>query len=89
MDGVYESTIDLSRLHASRLAIFGTSAQLRTAEHRIAAAQAYARDVLPLIAEGRFKPLVDRVFSFAEIPAAKAHMEANAHIGKIAVTIPA
>ena len=88
MDGVYESTIDLSRLHANRLTVFGTSAQLRTAEHRIAAARGFARDVLPLIAAGRIKPLVDRVFSFADLPAAKAHMEANAHVGKIAVTIP-
>ncbi|MGZ5140963.1 MAG: zinc-binding dehydrogenase [Burkholderiales bacterium] len=36
---------------------------------------------------GRITPVVDRVFSFDELPAAKAHMEANAMVGKIVVKI--
>jgi NADPH:quinone reductase-like Zn-dependent oxidoreductase len=32
--------------------------------------------------------VIDRVFPFSELPAAKAYMESNAHLGKIAVRIP-
>jgi len=48
----------------------------------------FAADVLPFIAEGKIKPLIDRVYSFAELPAAKEYMESNAHLGKIVVTAP-
>jgi NADPH:quinone reductase-like Zn-dependent oxidoreductase len=42
---------------------------------------------MPAIAEGRIKPLVDRVFPFAELEVAKAHMEANRHLGKIVLKV--
>ena len=32
-------------------------------------------------------PAIDRVFPFAELPQAKAHMEASAHLGKIILRI--
>jgi NADPH:quinone reductase-like Zn-dependent oxidoreductase len=39
------------------------------------------------IAEHRLKPVVDRVFAFAEAPAAFRHMESAAHFGKICIRI--
>ena len=48
----------------------------------------FAADVLPFIAAGKIKPLIDRVFPFDELPAAKAYMESNAQVGKIAVRMP-
>lgn len=88
LDRVLEGTIDVAKLHASRLTLFGVSAVLRPPEQRIAAVHAFVTDFLPLIAAGRLKPVVDRVFPFAELPAAKAYMESDAHVGKIAVTFP-
>jgi len=32
--------------------------------------------------------VIDRVYPFAELPAARAHMQANAHLGKIVVMMP-
>jgi NADPH:quinone reductase-like Zn-dependent oxidoreductase len=37
------------------------------------------------IANGRIKPLVERVFAFDQLPAAKACMESSAMVGKIVV----
>ena len=37
------------------------------------------------IAEHRLRPVVDRVFAFAEAPAAFRHMESAAHFGKICI----
>jgi len=87
MDGVLKAEIDLDALHAKRLTLFGVSNKLRNAEQRGATVRGFAETVLPLLAEGRIKPLIDRVYPFDELPAAKARMEANAHVGKIVVTL--
>ncbi len=42
---------------------------------------------MPTYIERRMAPLIDRVFDFDELPAAKAHMEANAMTGKVVVKI--
>jgi len=39
------------------------------------------------IAAGRMKPVVDKVFPFAEARAAFAHMASGAHFGKVAIAI--
>ena len=45
--------------------------------------------LIQALADGRIRPLVDRVFPFAELPAAQAHMEANRHLGKIVLAMDA
>jgi NADPH:quinone reductase-like Zn-dependent oxidoreductase len=87
VDGVLKSEIDIEALHTKRLTLFGVSNRLRTAEQRAVTVRGFAADILPFIAQGRIKPVIDRVFPFAELPAAKAYMESNAHLGKIAVRI--
>ncbi|MEK7360813.1 MAG: zinc-binding dehydrogenase [Pseudomonadota bacterium] len=32
--------------------------------------------------------MIDRVYTFDELPEAKAYMESNAHLGKIVVRMP-
>ena len=87
VDGVLKAEIDLDALHARRLKVFGVSNKLRNADQKAEGIPAFVADVLPAIADGRIKPLVDRVFPFDELPAAKAHMEANQHLGKIVLQI--
>jgi len=38
--------------------------------------------ILPLIAAGKIKPLIDRVFPFAELPAAKAYWNPTRRSGR-------
>ena len=83
VDDVLEARIDLQALHTRRLTLFGVSNKLRSAEQRAAGLPAFVRDVLPLFGAGKLRPLVDRTFPFDQLPAARAHMEANAHVGKI------
>jgi NADPH:quinone reductase-like Zn-dependent oxidoreductase len=85
---VLHADIDIETLHTKRLTLFGVSNRLRTPEQRAVTVRGFAADILPFIAQGKIKPLVDRVFPFAELPAAKAYMESNAQVGKIAVRIP-
>lgn len=89
VDGVLKSEIDLEALHTKRLTLFGVSNRLRTAEQRAVSVRGFIADILPFIASGKIRPLVDRVFPFSQLPAAKAYMEANAHLGKIVVRVDA
>ena len=88
VDGVLKSEIDIEALHTKRLTLFGVSNRLRNAEQRAVTVRGFAADILPFIAAGKIRPVIDRVFPFSELPAAKAYMESNAHLGKIAVRIP-
>jgi len=65
------------------LTVFGVSNKARTKAQRAAAVPRFVAEVMPLFASGRIRPLVDRVFDFADLPAAKARMESGAHAGKI------
>lgn len=39
------------------------------------------------LASGKLYPVIDRTFAFEEIAKAHRHMEANAQVGKIVVTL--
>ena len=88
VDGVLKAEIDIQALHARRLTLFGVSNKLRTAEQRAAGVPAFVADLMPAFAAGRIRPVVDRVFPFGELGAARAHMEANRHLGKIVLAMP-
>ena len=87
VDNQLKAEIDIQALHAKRLTLFGVSNKLRTPEQRAAGVPAFVKDFMPHIAAGRIKPIVDRVFAFDQLPQAKAHMEANRHLGKIVLKI--
>jgi NADPH:quinone reductase-like Zn-dependent oxidoreductase len=88
VDGIMKSEIDLDALHAKRLTLFGVSNKLRSAKQRVPLIKGFIADILPLIAAGRIRPLVDTTFDFNELPAAREHMEANRHVGKIVIAMP-
>jgi NADPH2:quinone reductase len=85
LDRVMKAEIDLDALHAKRLRLFGVSNKYRTAEQRAATVRGLVADFLPYFAAGRIKPLIDRVYRFDELAAAKAYMESDAHLGKVAI----
>ena len=85
VDGRHHAEIDLSAVHANRFEIFGVSNAKLSTQEKAAAAAGFKRDILPAIESGKVTPLVDSVFGFEDIPAAKARMESNAMTGKIVV----
>jgi NADPH:quinone reductase-like Zn-dependent oxidoreductase len=66
-----------------RLTIVGTSLRARPVEEKIALASEFSERVVPLFNAGRIKPVVDRIFAFAEVRAAHELMESNETFGKI------
>jgi NADPH:quinone reductase-like Zn-dependent oxidoreductase len=75
--------LDLGLLMRARGSITGTVLRPRPLEEKIAATQAFGRDVLPLIAAGRVKPVVDCVLPAARAREAHERMEKNDSFGKI------
>ena len=83
VDGVTHSDVDLSLLHTNRLRLFGVSNKLRTPAQRMQAVPQFITDMLPRLADGSVKVMLDKVFPFEQLAEAKALMEANQHLGKI------
>lgn len=70
-----------------RLTITGSTLRPRSADFKAALAAEVERHVWPLIAAGKFRPIIDRTFPLAEAAAAHQRMESSAHIGKIVLTV--
>lgn len=88
VDGVLKGDMDIQALHAKRLTLFGVSNKLRNADQRASGVAGFVADLLPAIADGRIKPVIDRVYPFDQLAEAKAHMESNRHLGKIVLAMP-
>jgi len=67
--------------------VFGVSNSRLPGEQRAEAVRGFVRDVLPALADGRIAPVIDRVFAFDQLPAAKDGIESNAQVGKIVVRV--
>ncbi|MEK6246243.1 MAG: zinc-binding dehydrogenase [Pseudomonadota bacterium] len=85
VDGVVRAELDILALHSKRLRLYGVSNKMRSPAEVAEGVRGFERDVLPAIASGHVRPVIDKVFPFAELPQAKAHMESNAHLGKIII----
>jgi NADPH:quinone reductase len=83
VDGVLKADIDIEALHAKRLTLFGVSNKLRTPDQKAASLPRFKTEILPMFADGRITPLVDKVFDFYDLVTAKVCMEAGEHVGKI------
>jgi len=82
-----KSTIDVRRIMLKRLTHTGSTLRARSLEDKAAIAGAVEKQVLPLIAKGSVRPVIDSTFALAQAAAAQARMEAGAHIGKIVLTL--
>jgi len=89
VDGQMKSEIDIDALHSKRLTLFGVSNKLRTPEQRAHTVANFVTDILPMFADGRIRPIIDKIYPFDQLLAAKIYMESNLHLGKIVIAIPA
>jgi NADPH2:quinone reductase len=85
VDGVMNAEVDLEAIHTKRLEIVGISNAPLSPPMRAEATRGFNHDVLPAIIDGRMRPVIDRVFAFEELPAAKAYVESGVQIGKVVV----
>jgi NADPH:quinone reductase len=81
------ASVDFRRLMFKRLTHTGSALRSRSVADKGAIARAVETNVLPLLASGRVKPVIDRTFKLTDAAAAHARMESSAHIGKIVLTL--
>ena len=74
---------NFTQLMLKRLTWTGSTLRPRSVEQKGEIARALEAKVLPLLAQGRVRPLVHATFPLAEAARAHALMESSAHIGKI------
>jgi NADPH2:quinone reductase len=82
-----KATVNYMRLMLKRLHHTGSTLRSRSVADKGAIAHAVERNVLPLIASGKVKPVIYKAFPLAEAAAAHALMETSGHIGKIVLTL--
>ena len=75
--------IDLGLLLARRARLIGSVLRSREADEKAALAAGFEREVLPLFAEGRLRPVVDAVLPMREVAAAHGRLERNETFGKL------
>ena len=85
--GSPKATVDFRRIMLKRLHHTGSTLRSRSVEDKTAIAAAIEAKVLPLLAAGRVKPVMDSTFALREAAGAHARMESSAHIGKIVLTL--
>jgi NADPH2:quinone reductase len=82
-----KATVDFRRLMLKRLIHTGSTLRARSIADKAAIAAALEQQVLPLIAAGKVRPVIDSTFPLAKAAKAHARMEASGHIGKIVLTV--
>ncbi len=92
------TSVNVGKLLPKRAALIGTVLRARPLEEKIAATQAFGREVLPLFdappapgrsGQGPLRPVIDSRFALDEIVEAHRRMEANANVGKILIDVAA
>ncbi len=85
--GGSKTELDLRVLQQKRLCIFGTTLRSRSLPEKRQVTRRFVERWLPLLAQGRLKPVVDSVFPMNKVQDAHRAMEANQNFGKIILEI--
>src|SRR5262245_26393529 len=82
-----KATFDLGVAMFKRLTLKGTVLRARSVEEKATVTRLFVRHVVPLLADGSVKPVIDRTYKLEDVREAHARMESNENFGKILLTI--
>jgi NADPH2:quinone reductase len=85
--GSPKATANFANLMRKRLTHTGSTLRPRSIAEKAAIARGLEDKVLPLLATGRIKPVIDSTYPLSRASAAHARMETSQHIGKIVLTV--
>ena len=86
MGGV-QANVNIGMLMGKRISMRGVTMRTRTLEEKLAVTHRFAEDVLPLLASGKVKPVIETVFPLEEIAEAHRVMSENKNFGKLVVRV--
>jgi putative PIG3 family NAD(P)H quinone oxidoreductase len=82
-----KAEVNIAQIMRRRLTLTGSMLRPRSVAFKTLLAEEIAREVWPLVLEGRLKPVIDRVYPLAEAAEAHSRMEAGEHVGKIMLKV--
>jgi NADPH2:quinone reductase len=82
-----KATVNFAKLMVKRLHHTGSTLRPRTNADKAAMVAAIEAKVMPLLREGRVKPLMDSTFPLEKAADAHRRMETSEHIGKIVLVV--
>jgi putative PIG3 family NAD(P)H quinone oxidoreductase len=82
-----KADVALYEILRKRLHIIGTVMRARSLEEKIATTEAFAREVVPLLANSAIQPVIDSVFPLEKIQDAHRRLESNETFGKVVLTL--
>ncbi|WP_425906384.1 NAD(P)H-quinone oxidoreductase [Nitrobacter sp. TKz-YC02] len=82
-----KATVNFARLMVKRLHHTGSTLRPQSVADKALMVGAIEAKVLPLMHEGRIKPLIDSSFPLDKAAEAHRRMETSAHVGKIVLTV--
>ena len=85
--GGAKATVTLAKLMVKRLHHTGSTLRPRSNADKAAMVRAIEAKVMPLLRDGRIKPLMDSTFPLEKAADAHRRMETSEHIGKIVLTV--
>ncbi len=85
--GGARAEINLLTIMSKRLTVTGSTLRARSVEQKALVAQGVLKNVWPLLASGRVRPVIHATFPLAEAGEAQRLMETSQHIGKIVLTV--
>jgi NADPH2:quinone reductase len=87
LSGTPKASANFAKLMVKRLHHTGSTLRPRSNADKAAMVAAIEAKVLPLLREGRVKPLMDSTFSLEKAADAHRRMETSEHIGKIVLVV--
>lgn len=82
-----KATLNLVKLMQKRILLTGSTLRARDNAFKTALCQAIEREVLPLWASGRFKPVVHRVWDYTQAADAHRLLESGEVFGKLVLSV--
>jgi NADPH2:quinone reductase len=85
--GGSRAEVNMGVILTKRLTLTGSTLRSRTVAQKAEVAEAVRKNVWPLLAAGRVRPVIHATFPLAEAGEAHRLMETSNHIGKIVLTV--
>jgi NADPH:quinone reductase len=85
--GGFQANVNLGMLMSRRISMRGVTLRTRTLEEKLAVTRRFVTSVLPLLASGKVRPIIDHVYPLEEIGAAHTVMGENRNFGKLVLKV--
>lgn len=79
--------IELAKILSKRLHVMGTSLRARPLEQKISVMRVFNKSIVPLVARGSLKAVVDKVFDLRDAAKAHEYVATNESFGKVVLHV--